>query len=148
MAITNYNSLIPFFQEIMDDESFGDDFVYDLFAQADIELAMERPWEALTVYGTTFSYASGDNYLTNYSFSAFSPALLYFVSLNLDRSQSQNKDQLPMSARYRHQHEQKYFFVDFRNSRFHLGGTRNSSGTGYVDYVMIPTYASANETPP
>ena len=129
----------------MEDETFGEDFVMDLFAQAELELAMERPWEVFTVYDETFSYTSGDTYLTNYTLPA---TALYLISLNLDRSISEYKEQIRMADRYRHQSNSKYFAVDFRNSRIHIMGTRNASGTAYVDYVFRPTYPVAGGTPP
>ena len=143
-----YSDVKTFFEGIMDDASFGEDFVYDLFAQAEMVLAMEKPWEVLTNYGTTISYSSGDTYLTNYSFSSFSPALLYIVSLNLDRESASYRDQVPMKDRYRRQDDSNFFAVDYKNSRLHLMGTRSKSGTIYTDYVQHPTYPVASGTPP
>ena len=126
--LSTYDDVKNFFEVIMDDSSFGNDFVMDLFAQAETELAMERAWEALTVYLATISYASGDTYLTNYTLPT-SPAFLYPVSVNLDRSVAENKEQERMSDRYIFKDDSRKFFVDYRSGYMHLGGTRNQSGT-------------------
>ena len=130
-------------ESILDDETVGDTFFYQILNVVRVIFEEERAWRYIIKENSSFTTAGSDTYTTTHALpSDFSRD--YKVSLGDDDDEI---DPIPFEERNAYRTISGYYYIDLLNSVFALTGTNTAGKTIRFFYLHTPSDITSTTSP-
>lgn len=131
--------ILAFFQNLVDDETYDPDFIYQLLTQAKNNVEDEFELEILKAVDTSKTNANGDNYLTMKALPAD-----YRKVRNVSVGQMPYSE-IPFERREQWKDSGYRFYIDNKNLQYAICGRGTGNVINFFYFILTDDLSSSNE---